>query len=567
MSRLQTVSCVAILGIGVAAPTCLAQTSNATATSQAPAVRTPSQAEVRLLQAFRANPATAPYPFSTEPRGSKILVRGRVGAKIVHDVAVRMSIELGIPIEDAITIDTAFNPTGGRGGFGTVPGPGPTTSAGIGFGGPPAFGNNGIGYGAGAYGAGFGAGGVAGSGYNGAGAGGPGYGLNPYAGTGGGGFGSSIPPVLGFPSAGSYGGAPSLLPPPIFGRYDDPFYGFDPPAVVYPPWWGALNAQRVQTNTSFGGQAAGTGTGTGNGLGMAGGGQATGTGSFVGSANGDNGGAPPASPSPATGTQTDIGVIPDGTIDMVIDGTGVATIRGGVPSAGERQAIATRISQMSGVNRVINLLTIKPALGKINQLDNPPPPPVAAEATAPANAAAPTPIVSAPATSAANTAPARPGEVATDNALTDRATRGLADRAATIGSPVRVKVRDGVAQLTGKVGSVYEAMLAYRTVQQTPGIRSVDDRLEFPVPDGSNGSNPLIEKGRPDDVEPYLEAQLRRQVGETAHIDRVRVQADVLDIRGTLGRAEDRDRFDAILRSMPILRGYQLHTDMPIASP
>ena len=124
-----------------------------------------------------------------------------------------------------------------------------------------------------------------------------------------------------------------------------------------------------------------------------------------------------------------------------------------------------------------------------------------------------------------------------------------------------------MAQVSGKVASVYEAMLAYRTIQQVPGVRSIDDRLEFPVPDGSNGSNPLIDKGRPDDVEPYLEAQIRRQVGSIAHIDRVRLQADALDVRGTLARDEDRDRFDAILRSMPILRGFKVNADLPVATP
>ena len=100
-----------------------------------------------------------------------------------------------------------------------------------------------------------------------------------------------------------------------------------------------------------------------------------------------------------------------------------------------------------------------------------------------------------------------------------RASRAITSRAGLPGPAIKVKVRDGVASLSGKVPTVYEAMLAYRAVQRTPGVREIEDRLEFVVPDGST-PNPLIEKGRPDDVEPYLQAQIRRQVGDLAHVDR-----------------------------------------------
>ena len=524
-------------------------TPQSLASGQSPAVRAPRAGEIQLLQALRANPATAPYPFTTEPRGSKILLRGRVGARITHDVAIRLAIGIGVPVEDGIVIDTGFNPRGGGGGggfpggggvggFGAVPGPGPTLTGGVGFGGPPSFGNYGIGGGGG--------------------------------GIGGGGYGGAGSALMAYPSAGSYGGAPSLLPPPIFGRYDDPFYGFDPPAVVYPPWWGALNAQRVQSNAGF------TGAGAPGGPAAGVQGQGPNPGQAVGpfgaiSPNAVVGTGMPATP--ANATETDIGPIPDGTIDMEIDGAGVATIRGGVPTAAERIAIGHKIGQTPGVTQVINLLTLKPSLTKtVASADTPPPDPVDASQVG-ANPAPPA-IVSAPRAPVAAgpvvnaTRPNGPAiDPTSDAAVSERARRGLADRAATIGAPVQVKVRDGVAQLAGKVPTVYEAMLAYRSVQQTPGIRSIEDRLEFAVPDGTNRSNPLIDKGRPDDVEPYLEAQIRRQVGSFAHVDRVRIQADALDLRGTLARGEDRDRFDAILRSMPILRGFQVHSDMPVAAP
>jgi hypothetical protein len=126
-----------------------------------------------------------------------------------------------------------------------------------------------------------------------------------------------------------------------------------------------------------------------------------------------------------------------------------------------------------------------------------------------------------------------------------------------------VSTRDGVAYVSGKVPTVYEAMLAFRAVQQTPGVREVDDRLEFTVPDGE-AKNPLIQKGRPEDVEPYLAAQIRRQAGDLAHIDLVRVHGATLEVRGTLTRADDRPRLDAILRSMPVLRGFHLASEMNV---
>jgi hypothetical protein len=165
--------------------------------------------------------------------------------------------------------------------------------------------------------------------------------------------------------------------------------------------------------------------------------------------------------------------------------------------------------------------------------------------------------------------PATPNEgapiVADSDPVGQRASRALANRPGLASQGVKVKVRDGVATVSGKVPTVYEAMLAYRAVQRTPGVREIEDKLEFVVPDG-NGPNPLADKGRPEDVEPYLEAQIRRQLGDLAHVDRVRIQGDSLDLRGTLDREEDRPRFDAIIRSFPILRGFRITADMPAES-
>jgi hypothetical protein len=143
------------------------------------------------------------------------------------------------------------------------------------------------------------------------------------------------------------------------------------------------------------------------------------------------------------------------------------------------------------------------------------------------------------------------------NDVAGRLEQTFASRPALAGLKIKLAVRDGVASLSGRVPTVYEAMLAFRAAQQTPGVHYVDDRLEFVVPDGVR-KNPLLQKGRPEDVEPYLASQIRRQVGDIAHIDQVHLRGETLEIKGTLSREDDRPRLDAILRSMPVLRDFRL---------
>jgi hypothetical protein len=141
--------------------------------------------------------------------------------------------------------------------------------------------------------------------------------------------------------------------------------------------------------------------------------------------------------------------------------------------------------------------------------------------------------------------------------LTHRVTDALVKRPALAGLPIGVQSHSGVVTVSGKVPSAYEAMLAYRTIEQTPGVRDVVDRLEFQLPD-ENHPNPLRKKGRPEDVEPYLTSQIRRHLGDIAHVDRVRIRGDSIEIRGSLLHAEDQNRVQAILRSIPLLRDFHL---------
>lgn len=372
--------------------------------------------EASIAEALLANPFTAPYLVSIESRDGRVVLKGRVGSKAVHDAVVRTAIAFGAPIADELIIDTRV--------MLAAPWPIP---------------------------------------------GGPGL-LTSYT-----------------------------YPPPLFGRFDDPFFGFEPPLITYPIWWGEMSQRRVGLN--------------------------------------------PIAPK----EQANVGALPLNTVEMTIDPLGVAVIRGTVPTEADKATIAQHMLQVDGVTRVINKLTVDPTQVAASPRrladDEPPPPPTPAQAR-------PVPMPAEPSGEPIRVkAPAPAGLSRADRAI--QACPELA------GTGVKVSVRDGVASLSGSVPSVYEAMLAYRAVQQTPGVREVVDSIQFIVPDGTS-PNPLLTKAKPEDAEAYLSSQIRRQVGDAAHVDRVRIGGNQLEVRGTLERADDRPRIEAILRSMPILRGFTL---------
>ena len=309
-------------------------------------------------------------------------------------------------------------------------------------------------------------------------------------------------------------------PPSLFGRYDEPFFGLEPPLATFPPWWGAMSGARLAQNQPVG------------------------------------------QPQPMAAAPTAEPSLPSNTIEATIDPMGVAVLRGVVPSDAARVEIGQRLAQTPGVSQVINRLTVGPVASVANPAprrtldDQPPPPPTPSDVKPRPDPTEPTglPIRPGPAPAPA---PAERRPITPPNGLTGRLDRAIQDRAELAGQPVKVAVRDGVATLSGSVPTVYEAMLAFRAVQQRPGVNAIVDTLQFVVPDGST-SNPLLTKARPEDVEPYLEAQIRRQVGDAAHLDRVRLEGDQLQIMGTLNQADDRPRVEAILRSMPILRGFKI---------
>jgi hypothetical protein len=327
------------------------------------------------------------------------------------------------------------------------------------------------------------------------------------------------------------GGLPYVYPPPLFGRLDNPFYGFEPPLVSYPPWWNVANYREANSNLA----------------------QVASQGPIQGPASVPYAGTDPLVSNPG-------GVNPGGanppmvllnpadqqpTVEMTIDQRGVAVLRGTVPTLADRIAIGQTIAQQPGVSEVQNLLNVGGPMPSAT--NTPPPPPQPAFPNAP-GVAQPDPGQDAPKAGVA---------VDAGGELSRRLAQSIARRPALANLPIKVSGRDGVAYLSGNVPTIYEAMLAFRAAQQTPGVHEVDDRLGFEVPDGER-PNPLRQKGRPEDVEPYLAAQIRRQVGDMAHVDQVRLLGDTLEIRGTLLREDDRPRLVAVLRSMPVLRGYRI---------
>ncbi|MHB1561126.1 MAG: BON domain-containing protein, partial [Isosphaeraceae bacterium] len=157
---------------------------------------------------------------------------------------------------------------------------------------------------------------------------------------------------------------------------------------------------------------------------------------------------------------------------------------------------------------------------------------------------------------------AAPAVAALDHqTLTRRVIEAMKRRPVVAGQPVQVRSAGDSVSLSGQVASAYEAMMAFRAAQQTPGVREVVDRLEFPVPD-ENHPNPLTRRGRPEDIEPYLAAQMARHLGDLAHVDTVKARGNHLEVRGTLLDAADQSRVLAILRSIPVLHGFTIDANL-----
>ncbi len=436
-----------------------------------PAARPPDRPEAIVLSAIRANPVTAPYAIATAWKNGAVVLSGRVGTSLIHDMAVRTAIDLGYPVRDDLVIDTAEAHRVAL--------------------------------------------------------------AQTYAG----GW-----PGSGAAYAAQAGSAPYFVyPPPLFGRVDDPFFGFEPPLASFPPWW---RSQNLDPSAALPGTSA--------------------------AGPGWPGPGPGASPGAGIGARPPVPAATPpvkGNLQLTVDMAGQVFLSGVVASDEDRQIIEAEARNTPGVSRVISELLVA---APTSEAPPPPPQPIlrpepeirpappAPEVTqkppvpGPVKDPRPRPDAQARQPVAADLAIARDSQK-----LTRRVAEALGKRPPLAGLPIAVQSRGDVVTLSGKVPSVYEAMLAYRTVEQIPGVRELVDQLQFQVPD-ENHPNPLCQKGRPEDLEPYLTSQIRRHVGDLAHVDRVRVRGDVVEVRGTVLDARDQNRVQAILRSMPLLRDFRL---------
>jgi len=439
--------------------------------SQMPAAARADRPDAIVLSAIRANPLTAPYAITAAWRNGSVVLAGKVGTSVIHDMAVRTVIDLGYPLRDDLVIDTAL---AHRVALAQTAG-GPWSPAARGT--------------------------LAGS--------------APYF----------------------------VCPPPLFGRVDDPFFGFEPPLVSFPPWSTSSSPDPRVRQAAV---APGAGPGA-PGPGPIG---------FSGAAGAGERQSLPRDAAPLRGN-----------LQLTVDSSGQVHLSGVVTSELDRRIIEDEARNTPGVTQVVSELRVA---RQASETPPPPPQPVLrpeqedkpAQPRAVATPQPPRPDLKAALAQGPDAEPRKAVmpdlAVARDGQrLTRRVADALARRTPLAGLPIAVQSRGDVVTLTGKVPSAYEAMLVYRTVEQIPGVREIADQLKFQVPD-ENHPNPLRQKGRPEDLEPYLTSQIRRHVGELAHVDRVRVRGDILEIQGTLPDGEDPNRVQAILRSMPLLRDFRL---------
>jgi hypothetical protein len=359
--------------------------------------------------------------------------------------------------------------------------------------------------------------------------------------------------AVGMSGLGGLGSAsPYIYPPPLLARLDDPFFGFVPPLVSFPPWWRRrMEGQPMQQPMQQGpGQVPAN---------PAGGTMAAADGRDPGGANAPPGGWQPFDVSPVKGQ-----------VEVTVDASGQVFLRGVVTSEEAGREIVEAARSVPGVSRVESQLQVLPRRAggenpppregdpveprRAPAGDPPPPPEPMVEPENPKGVPAPAP--------AARARPAAGGPSVLDKGnLTRRVVAAISRRPLAAELPVTVRSTEGTVTLSGRVPSAFEAMIVYRAAQQTPGVREVIDRLEFTVPDEDH-PNPLLEKGRPEDLEPFLASQIRRHVGDLAHIDQIHAQGNVIDIHGTIGEGQDRERLLAILRSIPVLRGFRLETQL-----
>ncbi len=278
--------------------------------------------------------------------------------------------------------------------------------------------------------------------------------------------------------------------------------------------------------------------------------------------------APTAPPSEADADRSQI------QIERNEDGS--LTVRGRVGSMEERIQIGEALITIKGVPKVINLLEVDPRLEgdpesstapRNNQTPRQPlplPVPPNDRTTAPEpDLDAPEPKLEAPEPPAApepiREPPVRARRKPVEPPLSPDARKirqqlGDDDRLADL--PIEVTSNDDRIELRGEVPSVVEAMWVYDLARREADATRIIDRLRFALPERGR-RNPLRMED-PRSVQPFLQQQIARHLDGTADLLSVTMRGDQLELRIHLFREGDEERVRAILRTIAVLRGFEL---------
>jgi len=266
--------------------------------------------------------------------------------------------------------------------------------------------------------------------------------------------------------------------------------------------------------------------------------------------------------------------LPGDSVELLMGRNGLGVLRGVVPTEEIKRELADKARRLPNVSAIINLLRVVPQA-------NPPTPGPVAPAPAPdaqpnAQPGRPIEVPPPPAAEPEGRHAVEPEPMPGDDHdanLRDQEETDLAARVGRVmgrrpeldGARFRTVVERGVVTLDGPVPSAYEAMLAIQAARTTPGVRKVVDRLDFPLPQADDGrDNPLLNRALTDQLEPYLEFQIGRQCDDLLALERVRVEGRVVRVLGAVRSPEDRVRVLAILRSMPLLRGFEVKPEVRV---
>ena len=325
---------------------------------------------------------------------------------------------------------------------------------------------------------------------------------------------------------------PYIYPPPLFGRLDDPFFGYVPPLVSYPPWWSRGNQTRFDDGAARKGPGA---------------------------AAADR--AAPAAGAPNAGWRP-LEVDPvKGQVEISVDMAGQVFLRGAVVSEQAAREIDRRRTQCSGRDRGLQRVASRPPASR--RLINPPPPPVPMPA-APKVAERPRPrgrSAPAPAVVPARPKPATELRPALDSQALTAPRRGLA-RAAAAGCGL---ARQGALDRRRR-HAVRPGPIGLRGHARVPGRPANAGRARDRRP-------PRIHRPRRRPSQPPAAkrpARRRRALPGLADSPPRRRSRPhrprpgprrLLELRGTIQNAGDHDRLLAILRSIPVLHGFRLEPE------